>query len=219
MDGVIVDSHPAHRRAWQKFLETLGRSVSEEDLKYILDGRKRSEILSHFFGELSESEIREYGKRKDQFFQQISLDVKPIDGVLDLLHNLREHNMPLGLATSAGASRTWTTLRRLQLNNHFTVIVTGNDVAEGKPDPAIYRLACIKLGVSPHNALAFEDAVSGVKAAKGAGIHCIAVTGHEVADTLRKAGADHVVDDFVGLSVPALQALLVHNDDLQAADA
>jgi beta-phosphoglucomutase len=219
MDGVIVDSHPAHRRAWQQFLETLGRNVSEDDLKYILDGRKRSEILSHFFGELNESEIREYGNRKDRFFQQISLEVKPVEGVLDLLDDLKERSVAFGLATSAGESRTWTTLHRLRLNRHFKVIVTGNDVAEGKPDPAIYRLACRKLGVSPQNALAVEDAISGVKAAKGAGIRCVAVGGHESAESLLQAGADHFVRDFVGLSFACLEAVLLQNHYSRFAEA
>ena len=50
MDGVIVDSHPAHRKAWRHFLRNLGREVSERDLDFILDGRKRCDILRHFLG-------------------------------------------------------------------------------------------------------------------------------------------------------------------------
>jgi HAD superfamily hydrolase (TIGR01509 family) len=219
MDGVIVDSHPAHCRAWQRFLQTLGRTISEDDLNYILDGRKRTDILAHFFGDLTELEIRQYGNLKDEFFRQISLDVKPVDGVLDLLDDLKRHSIALALATSAGESRTRTTLRRLRLSNHFKVIVTGNDVAQGKPDPTIYRLACNKLGVSPQNVLAVEDAVSGVRAAKGAGIGCIAVAGHEFADTLRQAGADRVIGDFVGVSVAELQTVLMRYHRSQLAKA
>jgi beta-phosphoglucomutase len=211
MDGVIVDSHPAHRRAWQKFLQTLGKTVSESDLKYILDGRKRTEILAHFLGDLSEDEIQEYGRRKDAFFQQISLEIKPVPGVLELLDDLREHNIAVALATSAGQSRTSTTLHRLRIRGHFNVIVTGNDVTQGKPDPAIYRLACRKLQVPPEHAIAIEDAVSGVRAAKAAGLHCIAVGGHESQNTLRTAGADYYVRDFVGVCFADLESLLSHS--------
>jgi beta-phosphoglucomutase len=207
MDGVVVDSHPAHRRAWREFLETLGRKVSDEDLNYILDGRKRSEILSHFLGELTALEIQEYGNRKDRFFQQVSLEVKPVHGVLDFLDQLREHKITAALATSASESRTRSTLKQLKLSNYFKVVVTGNDVAEGKPDPTIYRLASQKLNVSPGNALVLEDAVAGIKAAKGAGIRCVAVAGHQSADTLLEAGADHVIRDFMGFSVTQLKTV------------
>ena len=52
-DGVIVDSHPAHLRAWKSFLNSMGKNVSEEQLHFVLDGRKRDDILRHFLGELS----------------------------------------------------------------------------------------------------------------------------------------------------------------------
>src|ERR1017187_5188212 len=45
MDGFIIDSHPAHRRAWRKFLYSMGRNVTNHELDFILDGRKRAEIL------------------------------------------------------------------------------------------------------------------------------------------------------------------------------
>jgi beta-phosphoglucomutase len=208
MDGVIIDSHPAHRRAWQKFLESLGRRISESDLDYILDGRKRNEILHHFFGELSEPEIVEYGSRKDEFFQQALLEVRPIPGVIDFVDHLRQRKIAMAVATSASEMRTHSTLDRLQLARHFKVIVTGNDVAEGKPNPAIYRVACQRLGVSPENALAIEDAVSGIRAARGAGIRCVAVAGHEPDAKLREAGADHVIENFVGFALPELKTAL-----------
>jgi beta-phosphoglucomutase len=211
MDGVIVDSHPAHLRAWQRFLETLGRKVSKSDLDYILDGRKRTEILHHFFGELSEPEILEYGNRKDRFFQQAAMDVTPVPGVLEFLAELKRRRIALAVATSASATRTRSTLQRLQLSNHFDVVVTGDDIDKGKPDPAIYRLACQRLGVSPESALAFEDAVSGIRAAKGAGVRCIAVSGHEPPNKLCDAGAHHVIENFVGFSLTRLKGILGRN--------
>jgi beta-phosphoglucomutase len=59
MDGVLIDSHPAHRAAWKEFLHSQNIDFSEADLNFILEGRTRSEILRHFLGELSEAEIAE----------------------------------------------------------------------------------------------------------------------------------------------------------------
>jgi HAD superfamily hydrolase (TIGR01509 family) len=208
MDGVIIDSHPAHRKAWHAFLKTLGRTISDAELDFVLDGRKRDEILRHFLGQLSEDAIREHGNRKDAFFRESSLEVSPIPGVLDLLGQLHTAGIVAGIATSASESRTRHTLERLNLLDKFAAIVTGNDVDVGKPDPAVYQLACQRLNVPTGRALAIEDAVSGIQAAKSAGLACIGVAGHQSPQKLRKAGAARVVMNLVGLSPGKLDHLL-----------
>ena len=85
MDGVLIDSHPVHRVAWSKFLATVGKSVSDEGLSFILAGRRREEILRHFLGDLPESKIAEYGHQKDLFFEENFQDVKLIPGVREVL--------------------------------------------------------------------------------------------------------------------------------------
>jgi len=211
MDGVIIDSHPVHLRAWQRFLETMGRHISQGDLAYILDGRKRTEILRHFWGDLSESEILEYGKRKDEFFQKAALEVTLLPGVSDFLVQLKKQNIALAVATSASTTRTQSTFKRLRLDDYFAVVVTGDDIVQGKPDPAVYRTACERLRVPPENAVAFEDAVSGIRAAKAARLRCVAVAGHEPRQKFEAAGADHIIRDFVGLSVRDLTNILGRN--------
>jgi beta-phosphoglucomutase len=208
MDGVIVDSHPAHREAWRMFLRTLGKSVSDADLDFVLDGRKRGEILRHFLGELSDGAMQEYGDRKDEYFREASLHVKPVPGVVEFMRILENAGIATAVATSASESRTRHTLEHLRLINKVSVIVTGDDVALGKPDPSIYFLACKWLNVSPGHSLAIEDAVSGVQAARGAGLKCIGVASHQSPDTLTKAGAVYVVKDFFSLELSRLVCCL-----------
>jgi beta-phosphoglucomutase len=210
MDGVIVDSHPSHRKAWHRFLQSVGKDVSEGELDFILDGRKRHEILRHFLGELSEGELIEYGNRKDDFFQQALSDVKPVPGVIDFVRQLKRSAIPVALATSGSKRRAQFTLRRLQLTEYFGAVITGNDVAEGKPDPAIYCVACEQLEVPAAHVVAFEDAVSGIHAARGAGLECIGVGQQEQAEKLRQAGAAHVIESFVGFAVKELEAIFGH---------
>jgi len=208
MDGVIVDSHPAHRKAWRKFLRTLGREVSDPELNFILDGRKRADILRHFLGELSEAEIVYYGKQKDEFFQHSSFEVKPLPGVTEFLDQLCSGGIATAVATSASESRTRSTLDRLHLTECFSIIVTGSDVALGKPDPAIYCKACQLLNVRPENALAIEDAASGIRAAKSANLTCIGVASRDRSEMLTTAGANHVLENFIGLSIAELETIL-----------
>lgn len=208
MDGVIVDSHPAHRKAWRQFLRTIGRNVTNRELDFILDGRKRRDILSHFLGPVSEAKLVEYGKRKDEFFQQSTAEVKPIPGITEFLIHLNENGVVAAVATSASETRTRSTLERLRLQNYFSVVLTGNDVENGKPDPAIYRLACRRLDVLPESVLAIEDAVSGIQAARGAGLKCLGVASDSNAEKLRGAGAIQVVRSFAGLSLKKLKGML-----------
>jgi HAD superfamily hydrolase (TIGR01509 family) len=207
MDGVIVNSHPAHRSAWKQFLHSVGKTVPEDDLDFILDGRKRNEILTYFFGPLCEQQLREYGDRKDAFFQAISPQDEAMPGVDELIIRLKEHRVPMAVATSAGASRTCSTLARLSLLPYFEVIITGSDVREGKPDPSIYRMVVQRLGCPPPCSVAIEDSASGVRSAKAAGLKCIGLSAQQSSKQLEMAGADLTVDSLLSLTLNELRGL------------
>lgn len=207
MDGVIVDSHPTHRSAWKQFLASVGREATEEELDFILDGRKREEILRHFLGELSPQELREYGNRKDEMLRRLGNGIHPIEGVLEFLAELRLAGFKTGVATSAGKTRTQGTLSELGVRHCFDVVLTGDEVAAGKPDPSIYQMAARRLGEAPELLLAIEDASSGVRAAVGAGLRCIGIGPEPRARKLRAAGAMLVVPNFRSLSVDQLSRL------------
>jgi beta-phosphoglucomutase len=208
-DGVIVDSHPAHVRAWEKFLESMGRTVSEEQLQFLLDGRKREAILRHFMGELSEEQIAEYGHLKEQFFRNEAAHVRTIDGLLSFLDDLECERLALAIASSGGRSRIDFLLDKFGLKQRFRVVITGNEVEEGKPHPAIFVKAAQQLGVDSSQLMAFEDAPSGVIAAKAAGILCVGIAQPGRVSALLDAGAIHVVPDFHSLSYSKLQELFV----------
>jgi sugar-phosphatase len=209
MDGVLVDSHAVHRKAWRLFFQTLGRDVPDHELDFILDGRKRDDILRHFLGDSPEPELEEFGRRKDCIFRQMRLDVAPVPGAVRMVRELHGMGAVLALATSAGRSRARSTLADLGLLNCFQQVVTGEDVLLGKPDAAVYRLACNRIGIDPEHLLAVEDAVSGIRAAVGAGLHCVGVASHETPENLSVAGAVHVLRDFEAVSAHDLECILL----------
>ncbi|MFZ0279953.1 MAG: HAD family phosphatase [Candidatus Sulfotelmatobacter sp.] len=221
MDGVLVDSHGVHRRAWRLFFQTLGRDVPESELDFILDGRKRGDILRHFLGNCPDPELEEFGRRKDCIFRQMRLEIPPVPGVVRFVRELRGSGTALALATSASRSRARSTLAELGLLNCFAEVVTGEDVLLGKPDPSIYRLACKRLGIASDRLLAVEDAISGIRAATGAGLRCVGVALHETPEKLTAAGAAHVVQDFETVSLQELECILLRRDPIprQAAAA
>jgi HAD superfamily hydrolase (TIGR01509 family) len=208
MDGVLIDSHSAHKLAWRGFLAEIGKEVSDTDLEFVLDGRRRDDILRHFLGELSEEQILEFGKLKDgQFFRRADL-VTLKEGLLDFLDDLERHSIAKAVATSATSFRAMEMLKRFEIKGRFSAAVTGNDVEKGKPDPAIFRLAGTRLNLPSSALLVVEDAVSGVKAAKAAGMQCLGMADESRAQLLLDAGADAVVPDFSGVTVEYLHQLV-----------
>jgi beta-phosphoglucomutase len=207
LDGVVIDSHPLHRLAWRKFLNGVGQAVEETELEFILDGRKRDEILRHFLGELTPAQVAEYGARKDEILRELKAEMRPFPGIVDFLEVVSKAGLRIALATSASNRRAHGTLERLGLAGYFEAILTGDDVSASKPDPTIYRLIAQRLNETPANLLAFEDAVAGVRSATAAGIRCVGIasvrhTSH--AHSLRTAGANPVVCDFHALSLAEL---------------
>ncbi len=201
MDGVLIDSHPVHRAAWHEFLCSLSVDVSDQDLAFILEGGTRTDILRHFLGDLSQAELTEYGRRKDEIFRGLEREIQPAPGVLAFLRELERLELARAVATSASEIRTSSTIERMGLGGYFDAVITAADVAVGKPDPSVYQLACERMNVPPGNALAFDDAPAGVLAAQSAGLRCIGVSNNGAARSLLAAGAERVISGFTGLSL------------------
>jgi beta-phosphoglucomutase len=208
MDGVIVDSHPAHRFAWKEFLRTLGKEVSEGELDFVMDGRKREDILIHFLGPLSSLQLKEFGQMKNELFWQAASEVVPIPGALEFIDCVYRAGITMAVATSASASRTHSILSRTGLISRFRAVVTGDEVRKGKPDPDIYRVACQRIDCRPNTAVAIEDAASGVRAAKEAGMKCVGIAGRSSGEHLTAAGADCVLVDFLDVSLQKFHSLV-----------
>ena len=207
LDGVIVDSHAAHQQAWRAFLRSVGKEASEEELGFVLEGHKREAILRHFLGDLSEDQVIHYGARKEALFKDSVPELKTILGLGEFLAQCEDFGLPLALASSASRRRVEYILDHLDLKRRFPVVVTGDDVDSGKPDPTIFRLAARDLSVDAASILVCEDAVCGVQAAKAAGMKCLAIAANGRGPLLQKAGADHIAPDFTATNLEDLGKL------------
>ena len=196
MDGVLFDSHPIHRKVWRELLQCMGRVVSDEELDFIMDGARREEILFHFLGPLTPGQTRICSEQKDARFEKEESHLRTVPGLEAFLDLAEAAGIPKAVATCASRPRTKRMLQQHGLVSRFTAIVTGDDVTQGKSDPAIFLRSAEELGVAPRDALVIEDAVPAIKAAKGVGMKCVGIaTGPRVSQLLR-AGADLVVSDF-----------------------
>ncbi len=210
-DGVIADSHPVHLLAWRMFLESVGKSLSDEDLSFVLEGAKREDILQRFLGELTPEQIKSYGAAKEQLFQTHAGAMKLIAGIAEFLDQLDAAGMPYAVASSGSRKRIERSLEKFDSKPRFRSVVTGDDVSSGKPDPALFLLAAERLSIAPQNLLVCEDAVAGVQAAKKAGMKCLAIATNGREGKLKDAGADLIARDFTTVKLVDVQKLFARS--------
>jgi beta-phosphoglucomutase len=207
MDGVLVDSHPIHLRAWRRLFQSIGKSLDDQDMEFILEGQKREDILGHFLGDLTDEQKTSYGNQKEILFREEASTIDTIPGVREFLDKLASESIAMGVASCGSRGRVNDLLNLLKLRQYFRVVITGDDVKEGKPDPTIFLVAKGRLGVSSSESLCVEDSVSGVTAAKAAGMKCLGIGANVRKRALMQAGADDVSPDFLSVSLIDLQTL------------
>jgi HAD superfamily hydrolase (TIGR01509 family) len=193
LDGLLVDTEPLWLRAKEAVFRDHGARFGRDDQVAIL-GADDLATAAYFARRLGlgddavESVRAEYLDHAAGLFRQ-GVKVRP--GALDLVAWARER-APVGLASNTRRSLVDLTLERAGLEGCFDAIATG-DEADPKPAPGVYALACERLGVAPAVALAIEDTPAGVRAAKAAGMTCVAVPSHA---GVAFPGADLVVDSL-----------------------
>ena len=196
LDGVVADSHPIHEVAWKSLFAEAGMNPDSINVDFLYAGNPRREILRHYLGSLSDSEIQHWGRRKDELYELAARNLQAKPRIPETLSQLRDAGIPCALATSAGRKRTLESLRVLGVGEYFSIVITGEDVRSPKPAPDIFLLAAQKLNVKPRDAVVVEDSVAGVQAAVAGGIKCVGYTSQERAAELRGAGADVVVTEL-----------------------
>jgi HAD superfamily hydrolase (TIGR01509 family) len=196
MDGVLIDSEPLHFEALGRVVGRdgvqLSRAENEEFIGTTVETTFSTLIARYALGR----SIAEYTRLYDDaVLEVLSQPHLPEAGVLALIASARDLGMRLALASSS--RRLWidATLRSIGLSDAFEVIVSGDDVSLGKPDPEIYLLAASRLGIPPERCLAIEDAPKGVQSARQAGMTVIGVRTAYTAH-LSLDGALRIVDSL-----------------------
>jgi len=207
MDGVIADTGPYHFRAWQTVFQKKGVNFTEEDFTANF-GQRNDTIIKKTLGEKTpQSEVASIAREKETTFRKlVSRNIKPLPGAIALIRSLNEHGFKIALASSAPMENIQLITGSLGINNCFHTIVSGRDVAEGKPSPQSFLLAAKKLGVAPQRCIVIEDAIAGVAACKSAGSRCLAVTNTNSREKLNKA--DLIVDTLEAVKINDLEELL-----------
>jgi HAD superfamily hydrolase (TIGR01549 family) len=183
LDGVLADSEPWWNEIDAKLLSEYGVSYRGEYHREVLgvSYRLAVEFYKKAFG-LSAS-IEELMQRRGEIATEFFANrVGLFSSTKTTLERLREMKVRLAVATSSVSASARPFLDRHELTSLFEVIVTGDEIERGKPDPDIYLRAADKLGVAVHECLVIEDALSGIAAGKAAGMRVAAIPDRRFVD-------------------------------------
>jgi len=177
MDGVILNSMPFHAQAWQNVFKNLGLEITREEV-YAHEGETGEAALRKFLEKRGRKiSPDEAGKllalKREEFKRIVKIEVFP--GVVEFLEKLLHMKKCLAIVTGTARQELVISLPTeiLQL---FQVIITGDEVKQGKPAPEPYILALEKLQLKAEQAIVIENAPLGIESAKSANMICLALT-------------------------------------------
>lgn len=169
MDGVLVDTEPIH-------YATACALVSPAN--FPLDDYERfigTKDLASWLQETYDIPDDIFRKRSsDLFLAELETNgIEPMPGIVDLIDTILANGLAIAVVTMTQPDWTEATLRTAGLQDHFDVIITRNDVAQGKPAPDIYLHAAERLGAKVECSIAIEDSIPGIQSASAAGMQVV----------------------------------------------
>ncbi|NBJ12641.1 HAD family hydrolase [Microvirga arsenatis] len=196
MDGTLVHSDPVHLKAFAETLGPEGIVIDEHLYRTSIIGHTNESIFATLLPHLPVEQHEAYAERKEAAFRRLALELKPLEGLLDLFAWAEARGIRLALVTNAPLLNATHILDILGITDRFEVKITIDQVARGKPDPLPYLTALERLGIRAEEAIAFEDSPSGMRAAKAAGLVSFGVLTGLSATELTKHGADGTIGTF-----------------------
>ncbi|EFH89205.1 HAD family hydrolase [Ktedonobacter racemifer] len=205
LDGVIIDSADSHRKAWYRLAQDLNIPYSDEQF-WSTFGWRNDAIIPTMVGEATPERIKELADRKEAYFRDYARHtIAFLPGSEELLAALHKAGYPQALASSTPRENIALISEVLGLERYLNALVSGEEVARGKPAPDVFLKAADSLGVAPTRCLVIEDAVAGIEAARAGGMRSIAVAGERDLPGLRAANL--VVKDLTEVSLQRIRAL------------
>jgi beta-phosphoglucomutase len=202
LDGVIADTNRPHCASWERLAQE-ERIPFSQDTYERMKGLVRRDCLNIFLGgQAIEAAVAEdYLDRKNTYFLELLDQFTPADaapGVRDLIGEARAAGLKIGLGSSSQNAKR--VLKQLALYDQFDAIGDGTTVNRHKPAPDIFLWTAERLGVSPTQAIVFEDSRAGVAAAAAGGFRVVGIGDGQVVD------ADLIVPSLAGIELRTIMA-------------
>lgn len=205
-DGVVVDSSRHHERSWEILASRRGLPLPADHFKRGF-GKKNNVIIPDLGWATDPAGIDALAHEKEEIYRGLVRQngIDPLPGVRELLTALEESAVPTAIGSSTERANLDLLLDLMDLRRFFRVIVSGEEVEHGKPDPSIFLLAAQRLAVPPGECLVIEDALFGIEAARRAGMTVLAVATTHPPDEL--GSADAAVRSLCEVSPDTLRTL------------
>ena len=209
MDGVIIDSEPIYFQIQKKVFDKLGFYVSDEEyntfiglgVRTMWERLKSFRILSQSIEEL----IKLNNKMILDFFKEYQ-EIQTIPYFREFLNSVLKEGMKVAVASSTSKATIKVILEKLNLLKPFDVIISGEEVKNGKPAPDIFLETARRLKLPSESCIVIEDSANGVIAAKKAGMKCIGFSNpNSGSQNLSKA--DRVIKCFSEINISDLKLL------------
>jgi HAD superfamily hydrolase (TIGR01509 family) len=198
MDGVLVDSEPYHVEIEKRMFKKMKLEVSDKEhagymgtatdvmWKQIIKKRKLSLDVDEMTKLTNNEGIKLFSALET---------IEPMTGLIDLLEQIQERKIPMAVASSSDPETIKIIMEKSGLQKYFKHTVSSKLVGKSKPSPDVFLYASKLLKAIPEECLVIEDSKNGIKAAKSAGMFCVAYSGVSGENQDQKS-ADLVIDDF-----------------------
>lgn len=192
MDGTLVNSIPAVEHAWAIWAAEEGVAMPE---KINFHGRTALDLVRTF---VPEERVAHASERINELESTSTQPIPSLPGALELIDSLPRDRWAIVTSAARVVAKARLAAGGIPVPDH---LVTGSDVANGKPDPEPFRLG----RQSAATAIAFEDTVAGLRSARGAGCITVGILGTEPMESLREH-ADYVIPALAAVRVESANA-------------
>lgn len=197
MNGVIIDDEKIHEGAFKQTLEPHGIILDHQSYLECCAGKTDKsgyESIAEKYKKVLH--IEQLLIQKAELYLTLFPTLKKVyPGILDCINRLSK-NYVLALTSSSVRKEVELITKELNIYNKFKIIITGDDVKSGKPNPEPYLKTCKLLNITPQQSIVIEDSISGVTSAITAGCKCIAVTTTHTKDQLLTNNPTIIIDSF-----------------------
>ena len=173
-----------------------------------MNGRINRDIFNYLFGkELPAEEIDRLTEEKESLYRELYAPyIQPIPGLLSFLTQIKDAGIPMAIATSGLPINIAFMFERITMKDYFDDIIDATLVTNSKPHPEIFLKAAAAVHANPHNCIAFEDSVAGVRSAKAAGMRVIGLTTTHTAGDLHEA--DRIIPNYNHINLHGIMQLM-----------
>jgi HAD superfamily hydrolase (TIGR01509 family) len=204
LDGTLLDSDAQHFAAFQRVFSPRGIALDWSAYATKIMGASNEAIARLFLSHLPAHEQTATLDAKEAAYRDGLGELEPIAGAVALLDYADRRGLKRAVVTNAPRANAEKVLAALGIGHRLPILVIGAELARGKPDPLPYLTGLERTGAIASQSVAFEDSLSGVRAAAAAGLAIVGMTTTLDSRTLINAGATLAAGDFTDPRIFAL---------------